>query len=248
VSAEQRPDAADHSLKTPKKSPKKPAKGGRPKSPPNSLLDGRQSNPNNRPGTATRSGPRRETGKRRPTTRRPGLDTPLDSRRSRRGPVVDGEAFGRWSEAFARFMGTAWFLVGMTVFVGGWLAWNALAPADLQFDPRRLNFTLMTLILSLQASYAAPLILLAQNRQADRDRVTAEQDRDRAERALADTEYLAREVAALRIALGEVATRDFVRSELRALLDEASVTRKPPRKPVDTFGSTREAELPTDTG
>ena len=96
-----------------------------------------------------------------------------------RGPVVDSETFGRWSEGFARFMGTAWFLVGMTVFVGAWLAWNAFAPADLQFDPRRLNFTLMTLILSLQASYAAPLILLAQNRQADRDRVTAEQDRDR---------------------------------------------------------------------
>ncbi len=162
--------------------------------------------------------------------------------------MVDSEAFGRWSEAFARFMGTAWFLVGMTVFVGAWLAWNAFAPAELQFDPRRLNFTLMTLILSLQASYAAPLILLAQNRQADRDRVTAEQDRDRAERALADTEYLAREVAALRIALGDVATRDFVRSELKALLEEATVTRKPARKALDPFGSTRDEKLPTDRG
>ncbi len=151
-----------------------------------------------------------------------GLDTPLEaSRRGRRaGSPVDTERFGRASERFARFMGTASFLVGMTVFVVGWLAWNWLAPASLQFDPRRLNFTLMTLLLSLQASYAAPLILLAQNRQADRDRVAAEQDRDRAERALADTEYLAREVAALRIALGEVATRDFVRSELRTLLEE----------------------------
>jgi uncharacterized membrane protein len=192
---------------------------------------------------------------RRSSNRRAGLDTPLDSRRVRRGPVVDSETFGRWSEAFARFMGTAWFLVGMTVFVGAWLAWNAFAPSGLQFDPRRLNFTLMTLILSLQASYAAPLILLAQNRQADRDRVTAEQDRDRAERALADTEYLAREVAALRIALGEVATRDFVRSELRALLEElqpkapeAGSNRRLPRRPVDSFGSTREMELPTDSG
>jgi uncharacterized membrane protein len=201
---------------------------------------------------------RKETARRktsRSAGRRAALDTPLDSRRVIRGPVVDSETFGRWSEAFARFMGTAWFLVGMTVFVGAWLAWNAFAPGDLQFDPRRLNFTLMTLILSLQASYAAPLILLAQNRQADRDRVTAEQDRDRAERALADTEYLAREVAALRIALGEVATRDFVRSELRALLDEiqpkgpeGNLNRKPGRKPGDSFGSTREAELPTDTG
>jgi uncharacterized membrane protein len=191
---------------------------------------------------------RREILRRRPAPRRAGLDTPLDSRRVIRGPVVDSETFGRWSEGFARFMGTAWFLVGMTVFVGAWLAWNAFAPADLQFDPRRLNFTLMTLILSLQASYAAPLILLAQNRQADRDRVTAEQDRDRAERALADTEYLAREVAALRIALGEVATRDFVRSELRALLDEATVTRRSGRKGVDSFGSTREVDLPTEGG
>jgi uncharacterized membrane protein len=245
-------------LKDPKKSPKRPKKNAK-----NSPA-GRK---NSRPEPAARREPLRreplrETVKRRPTRRRAGLDTPLDSRRALRGPVVDSETFGRWSEAFARFMGTAWFLVGMTIFVGGWLAWNAFAPTGLQFDPRRLNFTLMTLILSLQASYAAPLILLAQNRQADRDRVTAEQDRDRAERALADTEYLAREVAALRIALGEVATRDFVRSELRALLDEASITRKPPRKSadkrpadkapvdkgVDSFGSTHEVEVPTDTG
>jgi uncharacterized membrane protein len=195
---------------------------------------------------------RRDAVRRKTAGRRPGLDTPLDARWVR-GPVVDSETFGRWSETFARFMGTAWFLVGMTVFVGAWLAWNAFAPDDLQFDPRRLNFTLMTLILSLQASYAAPLILLAQNRQADRDRVTAEQDRDRAERALADTEYLAREVAALRIALGEVATRDFVRSELRSLLDElqpkgpeGAQLRKPARKPADSFGSTREVDLPTE--
>ena len=117
-------------------------------------------------------------------------------------------------------MGTARFLVYMTVFVPLWLLWNTWGPADLQFDPRALNYTLLTLILSLQASYAAPLILLAQNRQDDRDRVSLEQDRQRAERALADTEYLAREVAALRIALREVATRDFVRSELRDLLEE----------------------------
>jgi uncharacterized membrane protein len=240
VSAEHEPGAANHELKNAKKPQKKRLK----KKKRGGLLDGRSNGgPPSRPESA-----RRETSARRSTARRPGLDTPLDSRRVLRGPMVDSETFGRWSEAFARFMGTAWFLVGMTVFVGGWLAWNAFAPADLQFDPRRLNFTLMTLILSLQASYAAPLILLAQNRQADRDRVTAEQDRDRAERALADTEYLAREVAALRIALGEVATRDFVRSELRALLDEALVVRKPPRKPVDPFGSTHPAELPTDTG
>src|ERR671939_2119155 len=153
--------------------------------------------------------------------RRTGLGLPLESRRPvLPTPQVDPEAFGRWSERFARFMGTASFIVGMTVFVSVWLLWNTLAPKDLQFDPRSLNYTLLTLILSLQASYAAPLILLAQNRQADRDRVAFEQDRQRSERALADTEYLAREVAALRIALREVATRDFVRSELRDLLEE----------------------------
>jgi uncharacterized membrane protein len=135
-------------------------------------------------------------------------------------PQVDPETFGRWSERFARFMGTAQFIVGMTVFVVVWIVWNTFAPIQLQFDPRRLNYTLLTLILSLQASYAAPLILLAQNRQADRDRVSFEQDRQRSERGLADTEYLAREVAALRIALRDVATRDFVRSELRDLVEE----------------------------
>jgi uncharacterized membrane protein len=251
VKPESRPGRAENQLKRPKKSAKRPKKSAN-KDKPGGSGPARRDAVNDR----GRKEPARRENARRPTGRRAGIDTPLDSRRVIRGPMVDSEAFGRWSEAFARFMGTAWFLVGMTVFVGAWLAWNAFAPADLQFDPRRLNFTLMTLILSLQASYAAPLILLAQNRQADRDRVTAEQDRDRAERALADTEYLAREVAALRIALGEVATRDFVRSELRTLLEELQPkgpegpagSRKPTRKPVDSFGSTREAELPTEMG
>ena len=117
-------------------------------------------------------------------------------------------------------MGTPRFLFYMSFVVVAWLAWNTFAPVSAQFDPRALNYTLLTLILSLQASYAAPLILLAQNRQADRDRVALEQDRQGAERNLADTEYLAREVAGLRIALGEVVTRDYLRSELRALLAE----------------------------
>ena len=103
-------------------------------------------------------------------------------------------------------------------------------PEPLQFDPRALNFTLLTLILSLQASYAAPLILLAENRSADRDRVEFENDRQRAERNLADTEFLTREVASLRIALREVATRDFIRSELRNLLEEMEETRAAERR------------------
>ncbi|MFI7588492.1 DUF1003 domain-containing protein [Spongisporangium articulatum] len=165
--------------------------------------------------------PDRRGGRRdRIGTRSDRLDSPLGRGRGLRGPSVDPETFGRWSERFARFMGTAWFIVGMTVFVVGWLLWNTMAPPAWQFDPKTLNFTLLTLILSLQASYAAPLILLAQNRQDDRDRVAFEHDRGQAERGLADTEYLTREIAALRIAMGDVATRDFVRSELRSLLEE----------------------------
>jgi uncharacterized membrane protein len=158
---------------------------------------------------------------REPRGRTPRLDQPREVRRALISrPSVDPEAFGRLSERFARFMGTAQFLVYMSAVVAIWLAWNTFAPPAAQFDPRATNYTLLTLILSLQASYAAPLILLAQNRQTDRDRVVDEQDRARDERGLADTEYLTREVASLRIAMREVVTRDFVRSELRALLEE----------------------------
>ena len=155
------------------------------------------------------------------------LDTPLRSRR-RWLPKRPGnkDAFGKIAEGIARFLGTPRFLLYMTVFCAAWLGWNTLAPEAAQFDPRALNFTLLTLMLSLQASYSAPLILLAQDRQTDRDRVAAEQDRQRAERNLADTEYLAREVAALRLAISEVATRDFVRSELRSLLEELQEDRE----------------------
>ncbi|PRY15145.1 putative membrane protein [Kineococcus rhizosphaerae] len=147
------------------------------------------------------------------------LDTPRETRRQLLArPEFDPDAFGRASEQFARFMGTGRFLVYMTAFVAFWAGWNTLAPAAWRFDS--YPFIFLTLVLSLQASYAAPLILLAQNRQDDRDRVLNEQDRSRDERALADTEYLTREVAALRIALRDVATRDFVRSELRSILEE----------------------------
>ena len=146
-----------------------------------------------------------------------GLDTPRETRRSLR-PNFDPETFGRMSERFARFLGTARFLVYMTVFVLSWVAWNSLAPRDMRFDD--YPFIFLTLILSLQASYAAPLILLAQNRQADRDRIQLNEDRARNERSIADAEYLTREIASLRISLGEVATRDFVRSELADIAKE----------------------------
>ncbi|HTJ32511.1 MAG TPA: DUF1003 domain-containing protein [Dactylosporangium sp.] len=164
--------------------------------------------------------------------RRRGLDQPRDSRITL--PRFDPEAFGQWSEGIARFMGTAKFLVYMTIVILAWIAWNTLTPRSWQFDP--YTFTFLTLVLSLQASYAAPLILLAQNRQADRDRLASEEDRRRAAAQKADTEYLAREIAALRIALGEVATRDFLRSELARVaeeLDEAADRRaKAERKKV----------------
>ena len=147
------------------------------------------------------------------------LDQPREVRRALvPTPTYDPEAFGRLSERIARFIGTGRFLVYMTVFVTVWIGWNIVVPPDLRFDD--YPFIFLTLALSLQASYAAPLILLAQNRQADRDRVQYEQDRARAERNIADTDYLTRELAALRMAVGDVATRDFLRSELRQLLDD----------------------------
>ncbi len=154
-----------------------------------------------------------------PRTPRARLDTPKEVRRPLvRRPTYDSDAFGVFAEQFARYMGTAKFLMWMTGFVLVWVGWNLLAPEDLKWDP--YPFIFLTLILSLQASYAAPLILLAQNRQEQRDKVIAEQDRQANARAHADMEFLAREVASLRMAVGEVATRDFLRSELRSLLAE----------------------------
>ncbi|GAA2236914.1 DUF1003 domain-containing protein [Herbiconiux moechotypicola] len=157
-----------------------------------------------------------------PNTSSSGLDAPKGLRSSviPRRPVTNRDRFGRVTEAIARAMGTPWFLVGLTLFVVVWMIFNTYGPEAWRFDSAAIGFTALTLILSLQASYAAPLILLAQNRQDDRDRVQFEQDRQRAERNLADTEYLAREVVALRLALQDMASKEFIRAELRALLEE----------------------------
>jgi uncharacterized membrane protein len=146
------------------------------------------------------------------------LDLPAAPRRGLRGPSVDPDAFGNFSERIARFIGTGRFLVYMTVFVLVWLLWNTLAPADARWDP--YPFIFLTLMLSLQASYAAPLILLAQNRQDDRDRVSFQADREVAAQYRADMEFLAREIASLRLAVGDLATREFIRTELRELSEE----------------------------
>lgn len=172
----------------------------------------------------------RPNAERRPS----GLDTPSGLRHGvwdRLRPNPD--SFGQMTEGFARFMGTPQFLLWMTVFVVVWLGWNTFMPVHLQFDPRALNYTLLTLMLSLQASYAAPLLLLAQNRQDDRDRVIAAEDRKRDEENLADTEYLIREIASLRLAVRDVATRDFVRSEMRDLLQELLEDRDNDDAPTD---------------
>jgi uncharacterized membrane protein len=162
------------------------------------------------------------------------LDTPRDTRRQLvKRPTYDTDTFGVFAEQFARFMGTAQFLLYMTLFVVVWMVWNVVAPTDWRFD--EFPFIFLTLMLSLQASYAAPLILLAQNRQEARDRVVAEQDRQADARAHADMEFLAREVASLRMSVGEVATRDFLRSELRSLLNELDERSSPPHSDERDF-------------
>lgn len=147
------------------------------------------------------------------------LDTP-GRRRNEWIPRVrmDQDAFGSFAESFARWMGTATFLIWMSVIIVAWVLWNVFAPPSLAPDP--FPFLFLTLALSLQASYAAPLILLAQNRQEARDRVSLEHDREVAAQSRADMDFLAREIASLRMRMNDVATRDFIRSELRDLLEE----------------------------
>jgi uncharacterized membrane protein len=137
------------------------------------------------------------------------LDTPLTSRRL--SLSVDPETVGRVSESVARFLGTGRYLFWQTVLVIVWITLN-LSAVKLRWDP--YPFILLNLAFSTQAAYAAPLILLAQNRQENRDKVSLEEDRRRAQQTKADTEFLARELAALRLAVGEVATRDYLRREL----------------------------------
>jgi uncharacterized membrane protein len=152
--------------------------------------------------------------------RRNRLDQPREPRGLHR-PRVDAEVFGEYSERLARYFGTARYLAIQTFFVIVWITINVVWGLNYHnshhhgskpFDP--YPFILLNLAFSTQAAYAAPLILLAQNRQADRDRIQAEADRARNDQTIADTEYLAREIASVRMSLGEVATRDFLRSEL----------------------------------
>ena len=146
------------------------------------------------------------------------MDTPGRRKRSALPRVrVDRDAFGKFAEGFARFMGTARFLAWMTVIIVIWVIWNSpIGPPRPRFD--EYPFIFLTLILSLQASYAAPLILLAQNRTEARDRVALDRDRAQAAQSRADMDFLAREIASLRMSVGELATRDYLRSELKSEL------------------------------
>ena len=136
--------------------------------------------------------------------RREDLTMPRQGRRL--GVHYDPDAFGQFSESIARYLGTARFLVWQSIVIAGWVFWNYVLPVNLQFDPWGRGLVLLTLVLSLQASYAAPLILLAQNRQEERDRMTTDNDRKVAERTQADTEFLAREIASVRLSLADVPT------------------------------------------
>ena len=184
------------------------------------------------------------------------LDIPRTSR-FRLTPRVDVEAVGKFSESIARFLGTGKYLLIQTVIVIIWIAFNLIA-ISLQFDP--YPFILLNLAFSTQAAYAAPLILLAQNRQENRDRVSLEEDRRRAAQTKADTEFLARELAALRLAVGEVATRDYLRrelDELRTLIAQQSGSKggsgkrkagksRPPVEENEAFGDAAAGSAPAD--
>jgi uncharacterized membrane protein len=157
----------------------------------------------------------------------PRLDQPRSLTRSRLRPRVDADKFGQLSEDIARYFGTARYLAIQSVLVVVWITLNILVwTRSIHWDP--YPFILLNLAFSTQAAYAAPLILLAQNRQSDRDKVQIEQDRARGDMSIANTEYLVREVAALRLAINEVATRDYVRSEMQSLLKELDDQRAGP--------------------
>ena len=143
------------------------------------------------------------------------------------------DRFGRFTEGVARAMGTPWFLFFLTVFGIVWLTYNVLAPVGWRFDSAALGFTALTLILSLQASYAAPLILLAQNRQDDRDRVQIEQDRQRAERNRAVPHVNDGDIFPLRLVVKDLASKDFIRAELRSLLEDLGRDRDSKSESVD---------------
>jgi len=149
--------------------------------------------------------------------RREDLTTPRAA--GRVGVSYDSDTFGRFSESIANFLGTARFLVWQTVVITVWILLNTVVPTRYQFDPWDRGLVLLTLVLSIQASYAAPLILLAQSRQERRDRVTSQNDREVAERTQADTEFLAREIASVRLTISDMVTGEAFDDRLDRLTE-----------------------------
>lgn len=149
--------------------------------------------------------------------RREDLTAPRTTRRV--GVQYDSDAFGKFAESIANFIGTARFLVFQSVVIVVWIVHNTFAPESLQFDPWDRGLVLLTLVLSIQAAYAAPLILLAQYRQERLDRVTSEVDRRVAERTQGDTEFLAREIASVRFSLSDMVTGEDLDDRLERLID-----------------------------
>lgn len=175
--------------------------------------------------------------------RREDLTTPRQRRRL--GVHYDPDAFGQFSESIARTLGTARFLVWQSGVIVVWIAWNLLTPESWQFDPWGRGLVLLTLVLSLQASYAAPLILLAQNRQEERDRGQSDMDRRVAERTQADTEFLAREIASVRLSLSDVVTTADLRETLADALDDSHTDDRRDTH-SDTHSDTGVSRLPDD--
>jgi len=153
------------------------------------------------------------------------LATPAAADPRRIAPSFSPDLFGRFAEGVARYLGTAKFLIIQTIVIILWIAFNEVfSPFD------EYPYILLTLALSMQASYAAPLILLAQNRQEDRDREALERDRDEARRTQQDTEYLARELASIRIALADVVTSEDLERSIQRLVDATGGPRKKAKK------------------
>ena len=153
------------------------------------------------------------------------LATPAAADPRRMSPSFSPDTFGRFAESVARYLGTAKYLMIQTVVIILWISWNEIfSPFD------DYPYILLTLALSMQASYAAPLILLAQNRQEDRDREALERDRDEARRTQQDTEYLARELASIRIALADVVTAEDLERTLERVLDSSGARKKTKKK------------------
>ncbi len=174
--------------------------------------------------------------------RREDLTSPRDTRRVT--VAYDSEVFGRFAESIASFIGTARFLVWQSGFIIVWILWNTLAPRDLQWDPWDRGLVLLTLALSIQAAYAAPLILLAQFRQERRDRLTAETDRTVAERTQSDTEFLAREIASVRLSLSDMVTGEDFNERFERLTD---VVEELGRKVANLPGQPDESATGTST-